>query len=500
MVDFSISLVNNQIILKTTRIEFNKDSILIKSNPCSSQKKYSERKDPMKTFLTILLSALLIIPAYADGTHPRGITLDGTIGTPEKLAIPGPNYEIRAEYGHQAGPNLFHSFQQFNIHADESATFSGPGSVQNIISRVTGGESSWIDGILRSGIGGADLYLLNPSGLMFGPSASLDLTGSFHVSTADYLRLGENDRFYTQPLESDILSTAAPAAFGFLDGDVAGITIEGKGDITREEWDGKPTGLIVPEGETISLIAGDIEIRKGTHFATTMTTPNPDPTGPPLEITQTTPIGSLNAPAGQINLISIASECEVTTGNRQLTTDQPTTDNGQPTTDITLSDKSLIDVSGTGGGSVFIRGGHFVARDSMIRANTLGDKDGLGVEIQADDISFHNGAGIEAITHGTGKGGDVTLSAGESVVLAGENDEGTLSGIKLQTSVKEEGAGRAGDISIEAKNIFLEKGGFVENSTQGMGDGGDIAIRSEKKAQSDRCNQYRVDQHSFYHV
>jgi len=449
----------------------------------------------MKTIFTILLSALLIIPAYADGTHPRGITLDGTIGTAGKLAIQGPKYDIRAEYGHQAGPNLFHSFQQFNIHADESATFSGPRSVQNIISRVTGGESSWIDGTLRSAIEGADLYLLNRAGVMFGPNASLGLTGSFHVSTADYLRLGESDQFYTQPLESDILSTAAPAAFGFLDSDIAGITVEGKGDIPREEWDGNPAGLTVPDGETISLIAGDIEIRKGTHFTTTKTIPNPAPDGPPfVEVTQTTPLGSLSAPAGRINLISIASEGEVTT-------DHGPTDHGPTTTDqITLSDKSLIDVSGTGGGSVFIRGGQFVARDSMIRADTLGDKDGIGVDIRADDISFHDGAGIGAITHGTGRGCDVTLSAGESVVLAGENKEGDLSGIKIQALVKEEGAGHAGDVFteakniskeegarhagdvfIEAKNISLENGGFVENSTGGRGNGGNITVDAKER-------------------
>ncbi|OQX27092.1 MAG: hypothetical protein BWK80_07005, partial [Desulfobacteraceae bacterium IS3] len=132
-----------------------------------------------------------IAPSYADGTHPQGIKLDGTVGTAGKIDLPGPNYAIKPEYGKQSGTNLFHSFQQFNIHNGESATFSGPASVKNIISRVTGGSASWIDGKLASTISGADLYFLNPAGVMFGSNASLDLSGSFHVSTADYLRLGE---------------------------------------------------------------------------------------------------------------------------------------------------------------------------------------------------------------------------------------------------------------------------------------------------------------------
>ncbi len=153
------------------------------------------------------------------------VILDGTMGTDGPLR--GPDYQVRAKYGHQAGANLFHSFQKFSVGTNESATFSGPSSVENIISRVTGGTSSWIDGTLRSTIDGANMYLLNPAGMMFGPNASLDITGSFHVSIADYLRLGSGERFYASPRAGEVLSTAAPTAFGFLDDDAAGITFDG---------------------------------------------------------------------------------------------------------------------------------------------------------------------------------------------------------------------------------------------------------------------------------
>lgn len=202
-------------------------------------------------FIFLCLLAGSFFPVYADGTYSRGITLDGTIGTAEKLDLPGPNYEIKPEHGHQAGANLFHSFQKFNIHSNESATFSGPNSVQNIISRVTGGNASWIDGTLRSTIPGADMYLLNPAGMMFGANARLDLGGSFHVSTADYLRLGENDRFYAMPQGNDVLSIAAPTAFGFLDGDAGVVSVEGKGELTTEVWGS--AGDITLETENLEL-------------------------------------------------------------------------------------------------------------------------------------------------------------------------------------------------------------------------------------------------------
>ena len=100
-------------------------------------------------------------------------------------SLTGPDYAITADLGTQAGPNLFHSFSFFDINSGESATFSGPDSINNIFSRVTGGSASLIDGLLRSDIPAADLYLLNPAGVIFGPDASIDISGSFHVSTAD---------------------------------------------------------------------------------------------------------------------------------------------------------------------------------------------------------------------------------------------------------------------------------------------------------------------------
>ena len=129
------------------------------------------------------------------------ISLDGTVGP--QLTLPGPHYQIGAALGQQHGGNLFHSFSDFNLAAGESATFSGPDSINNVISRVTGGRVSHLDGLLRSTIPGADVYLINPAGIWFGPQASLDISGSFHASSADVLRFEDGGTFNArQPEES----------------------------------------------------------------------------------------------------------------------------------------------------------------------------------------------------------------------------------------------------------------------------------------------------------
>jgi filamentous hemagglutinin family protein len=115
------------------------------------------------------------------------------------------------------GPNLFHSFERFSVGPNDTAHFTAkdPAGIKHILSRVTGRQRSEIDGTLKSTIPGTHLYLLNPSGVMFGPHATLDVQGSFHVSTADYLRLADGARFFTRLSEQSTLSVAPQWLLGF---------------------------------------------------------------------------------------------------------------------------------------------------------------------------------------------------------------------------------------------------------------------------------------------
>lgn len=110
-------------------------------------------------------------------------------------ALTGPNFVIPSNVGQTRGSNLFHSFGLFNVQTGQSATFTGPGSIGNIFGRVTDGQPSTIDGTVRSTIPNANLYLMNPAGMLFGPNASLDVQGLFHVTTADYLKFADGAKF-----------------------------------------------------------------------------------------------------------------------------------------------------------------------------------------------------------------------------------------------------------------------------------------------------------------
>ena len=111
-----------------------------------------------KIFLPVVFA--FVVTGTAIG-H-AGVVLDGTLGRSGPLT--GPNYMINADLGKQAGGNLFHSFSSFNITRTESAVFRGPGAVENIISRVTGGSSSTIDGLLKSEIQGGEPLFHQPCG------------------------------------------------------------------------------------------------------------------------------------------------------------------------------------------------------------------------------------------------------------------------------------------------------------------------------------------------
>ena len=176
---------------------------------------------------SLLISAFLICSFMLNYCHAQvttDITSDGTMGT--TVTQSGNTYNITD--GTLKTNNLFHSFGLFSVGEGDTASFNGPAGIANILSRVTGGLRSDIYGTLKSTIAGANLFLFNPYGVVFGPNARLNVTGSFHVSTADYLQLGGGDgvQFNAIPGPQDALLTSAPVtAFGFLGDNPAKISI-----------------------------------------------------------------------------------------------------------------------------------------------------------------------------------------------------------------------------------------------------------------------------------
>jgi filamentous hemagglutinin family protein len=195
-------------------------------------------------------------------------------------ALNGPNFQIPDNLGKTVGDNLFHSFTEFSLQTSQSATFTGPDSIQNILGRVTGSKISEIDGLIKSEITGANLYLLNPKGFLFGENAKVDVDGAFTVSARESIRLGEEGSFNAVNPDQSVFTSVAPNAFGFLGDNPGGaIRFSGSklivgnpmglvgGDIKLEDSviysksEGKPTGVRI-EGNNLDIV--DSQIRNKT--------------------------------------------------------------------------------------------------------------------------------------------------------------------------------------------------------------------------------------------
>ena len=389
------------------------------------------------------ISRLLILLALNNQLRAEVIT-DGTLGA--QLNLPGPDFQIEANLGQQVGSNLFHSFQEFDLQSQEIATFSGPDSVNTIFGRVTGGISSQINGTIRSTIPHAELFLLNPAGIIFGESAQLDVQGGFHASTADYMRLGEVGRFDARVPSQSILTVAPPTAFGFLE-TPSPIQVQGS-DLA-----------IAPQAD-FSLIGGDLTLNHA----------------------------QLKAASGRLNLVSVASTSEVTSKSGRLDVRIPETSNLTQLGFIDVLD-SHLETSGSPAGGISIRGGQVWLRDSLIHAHTLGESDGKDIDIlttdwlriqgkTADtsfyepaiaDIELKDSVGIVSNTFGRGKASHIFITTPRL-----EMHQSTI-----DTSTSSEGDG--GNIDIQSQHIRLEEGAEILSNTSGAGAGGQINLQATER-------------------
>lgn len=147
-----------------------------------------------------LLNYLVIASSTAlwcNSAFAQSITLDGSLGSSQPLN--GPVYTIPQDVGTTVGNNLFHSFRQFNLNTGESAIFQSGVNIRNIFSRVTGGSPSLIDGLIATQSGNVNLFLINPSGIIFGSNARLNVgsttRGSFVATTVDAIEFPNGAQF-----------------------------------------------------------------------------------------------------------------------------------------------------------------------------------------------------------------------------------------------------------------------------------------------------------------
>jgi len=383
--------------------------------------------------------------AFPWSQAPGQVATDGTVGP--RRALAGPDYAIGAELGSRAGGNLFHSFERFSIETGGTATFTGPNDVRNVISRVTGGTRSDIDGALRSTIPGADFFFINPAGVMFGPNASLNVQGSFHVSTADELRFSDGAVFSATNPDASSLTIATPEAFGFLGAQPAAITVD-------------RSIVAVSPNEILELSGGDIDISGGLLFAASGT----------VELTAQGGDGDVSI--RNQGLVSVEGEGS---GRVQIRA-----------RDLTIEDRSAIVAPGFGaavqpGGVNIGLSGTLMLTQSLIAAGSFGGPTD-GVVIDAADVVLDGGQ-IDASSFSSGQTDGVTINASERLVIGGtvlfDQPGVSLLGFRPGIFAFARADGNAGAVTINATRLVeVREGSRISSSTSAQGNAGAVTINA----------------------
>jgi len=463
------------------------------------------------TSLVMLLSALN--PIYAQ------ISTDGSLGAVQQFE--GANIVLPATLGEQNGSHLFHSFAEFNIRQDQSVTFSGPDSINNVISRVTGGQPSLINGLLTSTIPNADFYLINPYGIRLGEQARLDIQGIFHASTAEGLSFEDGGYFSAGSPAMSLLSTAPPVAFGLLDrplqpaeivittdvqnstfyAPAGSITVRKIGDLrihdsilsaTQGTVDIQATGLFDLSLSTIALlpyypdgqIIGNLDARNGyiniqaqgfnAHKALMLADnfTRPQGLGVNVEVMDAVnleagaSIVSFNVnPDGQGGDIRIAADRLIVSGiNPELSV--------EPGSDTPSNDSSTITTNSFAGqgGNIIINANQVRAEQKAVLQSAVREGRGGSIDIQTQQLTLGQ-ALISASSVGPGQAGNIMITA-DNIVM-----DGTQGVAVIGSSAGFQSTGHAGNVDIDTDTLSLNFG-EINSINSGPGRAGSIQIRS----------------------
>lgn len=399
------------------------------------------------------------------------VTADTTLSTPSGVSCSGIHCTI--SNGTVSGNALFHSFQTFSIPSNGSVSFNNALSITHIIARVTGNSASNIDGLLTAN-GTANLFLINPQGIFFGPNTTLNLGGSFLATTANAIQLPNGTEFSaTNPQDPPLLNVSTPLGLQFG---------SGNGPI---QVNGSP--LTVLPGRTLALVGGPVSIQSGYleslsgrveiggvgDFSTVKI--NPSGFGFALDYGGVSAFRDVSLNAG-----SVVNVSGLGGGQIQLAGDRITLQNNSRLLALTLGPLSgggvkikantSLEMIGTGGYqqtmAKFVAGTVTVndLKDGIFTF-TQGDGAAGTIEIETQQFSSRNGALISASTFGKGRGGDVFLNASKSVDLQ-------ASFIATGTGVGD--AGRAGDLVLKTQRFFASDNAVLTTSSFGNGQGGNL--------------------------
>ncbi|MEH2359591.1 MAG: filamentous hemagglutinin N-terminal domain-containing protein [Nostoc sp.] len=364
------------------------------------------------------------------------LTPDNTLGIERSQVIPLNTNNDGIVGGAARGTNLFHSFQDFNVGVGRGVYFANPQGITNIFSRVTGGNSSNIFGNLGV-LGNANLFLLNPNGIVFGKNASLDIQGSFLGTTANSLVFPNGVEFSAiNPQAPPLLAINVPIGlqFGSQPGSITSLAA------IRDSQGNIVDALRVGSGSTLALMGGEITLDGSYLFSQN----------------------------GQVKLGAVTGDTTVglNVNGSSLGFKLPENFGRAP---INLTNSSFIVASGNSAIELF--GGEIGLNGSSIFGSNGGS-----IVVDATQLNLDNSATILSATSGAAKGGDIQIQASDAVTLTNGN----------QISSVSTASATGGDLTINAGKITItgdgraENSGIISASSRGKGNGGNLTFNARE--------------------
>ncbi|NEP20899.1 filamentous hemagglutinin N-terminal domain-containing protein [Moorena sp. SIO3I6] len=341
----------------------------------------------MKIVRTLVIFGGISLSGYYGITHSVNPALaqivpDNTLG--DNPSVVKPNVEVKGlpadliEGGATRGDNLFHSFSDFNVGDLQRVYFANPAGINNILSRVTGSNISKIFGTLGVD-GAANLFLLNPNGIVFGANSQLDVAGSFVGSTANSIVFGNGTEFSaTNPEEPPLLTINITPGLQYGQNPPQPIVNAGN--------------LAVGQGQNVTLVGGSI-------IST----------------------GDILAPGGEINILAVPTETLVQLGQAgqilTLSTPTPSIESNSPSVTeflSTLDDDTGVTVSSDGqvtltdsGTIVPLEPGTVIISGALNAANLSPGQTGGKVTVLGNQVGLFDSGSIDV--SGNSSGGDALI-------------------------------------------------------------------------------------------
>jgi filamentous hemagglutinin family protein len=430
------------------------------------------------------------------------IVPDDTLGDESSVVTPTninglPSDEI--EGGAQRGANLFHSFSEFNVDSGRGAYFANPAGIENIFSRVTGANPSEILGTLGV-LGNANLFLINPNGIIFGENARLDVGGSFVGTTADGVRFGDRSFFSASEPDVPPLLTVQPSALFFNQmnpGRIENQSTASAGDNLSGE---SLSGLRVPDGQSLLLVGGDVAIDGGGLNAL----------GGRVELGGLAAMGNVELNA-EGNYLSLSFPEDVTRADVSLTNGARVDVTAGSGGSISVNANNL-EISGTSQllagieeglgsvdskagdiaiaatGTVNLTGASSTTQRSSITNSVQPGATGQGgnIRIVVDSLSVTEGAELNTSTSGRGNAGKITINARDAIKFeSGQGEGASFASSKAIAQVKSEAKGQGGEIDIQTGNLSVTDGAFLSVSSSGQGNAGSVNIEARGEVKFD---------------